>query len=302
MPQPLEVNDLHKYYGSLKAVQGVDFDVRPGEVFGLLGPNGAGKTSIISTIVTLEKPTKGHVSVFGHDVQKEPQQAKVDLGLVPQELVNHGFFNIEEILQFHSGYYGVRHNKEHCSYLMKRLGLWEHRHKKVKQLSGGMKRRLLIAKALVHKPRLLLLDEPTAGVDIELRSSLWEFVRELKSDGVSVLLTTHYLEEAEELCDRVGILNFGQLLKVGPTNELVSELTRRTVRVFLQARQVAFSHSLLLSQTDEMLEFEIPSTMSVGDLLSTISLDLKIIKDITIQEGTLEEAFIRILSRSRNHG
>ena len=212
---PLKVVNLKKSYGSVHAVNGVSFELNEGEIFGLLGPNGAGKTSIISTIVTLEKPTSGTVEVFGRDVRKDPRFTSTQTGLVPQELINHGYFTLEEILHFHSGYYGIAKNQERIDYLLNKLSLYEHRNKRVRQLSGGMKRRLLIAKALVHSPKLLLLDEPTAGVDIELRETLWSFVRELQKEGMSILLTTHYLEEAEELCDRVAIIDRGEVKRVG---------------------------------------------------------------------------------------
>lgn len=299
MTQPLQVEHLSKSYGPLQAVKNVCFEVKPGEIFALLGPNGAGKTSIISTIVSLEEPTSGTVKVFGHDILKQPRQAKVLTGLVPQELINHGYFNIEEILNFHSGYYGIRKNKERIDYLMQRLALYEHRHKRVKQLSGGMKRRLLIAKALVHQPKLLLLDEPTAGVDIELRESLWNFVRDLQKEGMSILLTTHYLEEAEELCDRVAIIDRGELKKIGPTKQLIQGLTHRNISFYMDAFSSSITHPMLIEQSAEKLEFRVPSDMSVGDLLSQLAIDVSLIKDLQIREGSLEDAFRQVLG---NHG
>ena len=188
----LIINELVKNYGAVAAVNNVSFSVDKGEIFGLLGPNGAGKTSIISIITTLEKPSQGQVQVFGHNVVTDSLITKKQVGVVHQEVINSGFFDVEEILNFQSGYYGKRKNKERIDYLLHKLALYPHRHKKVKQLSGGMKRRLMIAKALVHEPQLLLLDEPTAGVDIELRETLWDFVRELRQQGISILLTTHY--------------------------------------------------------------------------------------------------------------
>ncbi|MCB0357844.1 MAG: ABC transporter ATP-binding protein, partial [Bdellovibrionales bacterium] len=247
MSLPLQVIELVKNYKNVEAVKNVSFQIQPGEIFGLLGPNGAGKTSIISCAVTLEQPTSGNIKIFGHDVQKEPKLAKYKMGIVPQELIHHGFFNTREILEIHSGYYGLINNRKRIDYLLQKLGLWEHREKKVRQLSGGMKRRLLVAKALVHQPKLLLLDEPTAGVDIELRESLWKFVRELQKEGVSVLLTTHYLEEAEELCDRVGILNSGKLIRVGETHQLIKELTHRRVSFNLRNSQLNLEHELCIS-------------------------------------------------------
>ena len=225
---PLELRQLHKSYGQVHAVNGVDLQVNPAEVFGLLGPNGAGKTSIISVITGLEKPTSGEVKVFGADVSKDPRHAKMLVGRVPQEIVSHGFFNVEEVLGFLAGYYGVRDSKDRIAFLLDRLSLTQHKHKKVNQLSGGMKRRLMIAKALIHQPKLLLLDEPTAGVDVELRNSLWKFVGELKAQGVSILLTTHYLEEAQKLCDRVAIIHFGKIRAMGPTQQVISDITQKS--------------------------------------------------------------------------
>jgi len=279
----------------LRAVDHVSFDIQPGEIFGLIGPNGAGKTSIISTIVTLEEPTEGKVEVFGYDVTKEPRAAKVKTGLVPQELINHGYFNVEEILKFHSGYYGILRNQVRIEYLLKRLQLFDHRHKRVKQLSGGMKRRLLIAKALVHSPKLLLLDEPTAGVDIELRKSLWEFVRELKQQGMSILLTTHYLDEAEQLCDRVGVLREGKLIMVGDTQELVKKMTQRKVHLFMKPPMRQINHPFLIHQSETEVIFKIPASMPVGELLVELKIDLRSINDLKIQEGSLEDAFRSIL-------
>ena len=301
---PLKIESLHKTYGQNEAVKGVGFELREGEVFGLLGPNGAGKTSVISCIVTLEKPTSGEITVFGHNVQTHALQAKSLIGFVPQELISHGFFNVEEILQFHSGYFGVTKNKERIDFLLKRLSLWEHRHKKVRQLSGGMKRRLLVAKALVHRPKLLLLDEPTAGVDIELRESLWEFVRELQSEGTSILLTTHYLEEAEGLCNRVGILDLGELLMVGETSKLIKKLTHRRVTFSMKSNTKPVTslanHSLLMESSDNSHVFRLPYSMTLADLLSDLDLNLSEVRDLKIQEGSLEEAFRSVLGS--DHG
>ena len=295
MNLPLHLTGLVKKYGGLKAVDGVSFDIRPGEIFGLLGPNGAGKTSIISCIASLEKVNEGLIQVFGHDVTLEARSAKKQLGLVPQELINHGYFSAEEILRFHSGYYGFFNNQDRIVYLMKRLALWEHRKKVVRQLSGGMKRRLSVAKALVHRPKLLLLDEPTAGVDIELRASLWEFVRELREEGVSVLLTTHYLEEAEMLCDRVGILDQGKLQMVGETSHLIRKLTQRKVKFHVEEVPMEFSHPQLIHREKNLMVFQIPSTMPIGELIADLSMDLSRIRDLQIEEGSLEDAFRNIL-------
>ncbi|MCB0391068.1 MAG: ABC transporter ATP-binding protein [Bdellovibrionales bacterium] len=295
MSVPLRIKGLVKNYGSLEAVKNVSFDIQPGEIFGLLGPNGAGKTSIISCIVTLEEPTQGEIEVYGYNVAKEPRKAKYKMGTVPQELIHHGFFNTQEILEIHSGYYGIVNNKERINYLLHKLGLWEHREKKVRQLSGGMKRRLLVAKALVHQPKLLLLDEPTAGVDIELRESLWEFVRELQKEGVSILLTTHYLEEAEELCDRVGILNHGQIIKIGETKKLIKDLTHRKVTFQLKTQDKGLEHEYKITIEGDRHIFSVPYSKTIEELFNELSLTLGDVKDLSIQEGSLEDAFRYLL-------
>ncbi len=293
----LELIDLKKSYGTLDAVKGVTLSIKPGEIFGLLGPNGAGKTSIISIITTLEKPTAGKVKVFGYDVEKDPMQTKRLLGVVGQEVVNSGFFDVFEILEFMSGYYGILKNKERIDYIMNKLGLYEHRHKKVKQLSGGMKRRLMVAKALVHKPKLLLLDEPTAGVDINLREDLWAYVRELQQEGMSILLTTHYLMEAEELCHHVGIIDRGQLKFVGPTNQIIEQFSAKKIMIKLRKDRDSISHKNFLKKKDGFLEFQIPSQDSMGNLFRELSLTLEDVEDIKTEQGSLEEAFKQIVSK-----
>lgn len=295
MTLPLKIENLRKKYSTgQEAVKGISFDVKPGEIFGLLGPNGAGKTTIISTITTLEEPTSGVVEVFGQNVVENPRFTKRQLGVVHQEVINSGFFDVEEILKFQSGYYGIRNNKERIDFLLHKLSLYEHRNKKVKQLSGGMKRRLMIAKALVHTPKLLLLDEPTAGVDIGLRETLWQFVRELRSEGMSILLTTHYLEEAEELCDRVGIINVGNLETLGETKELVRQYTQKKIRVTLTSPFTVKSDSLFKQEGNEYLFLVSPGKM-MGEFLAETKIPVELIKDVKIEEGNLEEAFMKVV-------
>lgn len=296
---PIKITSLVKDYGKLRAVNDVSFEMKPGEIFGLLGPNGAGKTSLISTLVTLEEPTSGLVEVFGHNVTKEPQLTKTLTGFVPQELIHHGYFDVQEIMQFHSGYFGLRKNQERIDWLLQKLSLFEHRKKKVKQLSGGMKRRLLIAKALIHDPKVLILDEPTAGVDIELREQLWRFVEELKSEGMSILLTTHYIQEAEQLCDRVGIIQKGSLRRIGPTKELIKELTKREIVLRMKEAPTADPvHPMFLRRNGNELSFETPSSMGAGDLLDSLGFDLRQVADLVIREGSLEDALRRVLGES----
>lgn len=298
---PIRIANLVKDYGNLRAVDHVSFELRDGEIFGLLGPNGAGKTSIISTLVTLEAPTEGTVEIFGVDVTQDPKLAKSLTGFVPQELIHHGYFDVQEILEFHSGYFGRRRNAERIAYLLDRLSLTEHRHKKVKQLSGGMKRRLLIAKALVHEPKVLLLDEPTAGVDIELRASLWSFVSELRDQGLSILLTTHYIQEAEELCDRVGILQGGRLKTIGRTPDLIKGFTAREVVLVLKPQAGECRHPGLVESRElpggqgREVVLKIPSEHEVGDLLAELKMDISMIRDIRVREGSLEAALRRVL-------
>lgn len=277
---PLDVTNVTKDYPRVKALAGVSLNMKRGEVFGLLGPNGAGKTSLISIIVTLEKATSGQVSVFGHDVTKEPKQAKLKMGWVGQEIINSGFFTVEEILYFHSGYYGVSKPKERVDFLLNSLGLYEHKQKKVKQLSGGMKRRLMIAKSLVHRPGLLLLDEPTAGVDVELRMRLWEFVEELRRDGISILLTTHYLEEAQRLCDRVAIIHKGLIRAEGQTGDLIEEWSRKKVILRLSSGE---ERTLLVKMS-----------MPLAEILNEQKLPLSDVKDISVEEGKLEDVFLQL--------
>ncbi len=291
---PLYVSKITKHYGNLCAVDNLSFQIHPGEIFGLLGPNGAGKTTAISLITTLEKQSSGLIQVFGKNTLAEPTAAKFFLGVVPQELINHGYFTVWEIMKIHSSYFGLWSNEERITYLLKMLDLWVHRHKYITMLSGGMKRRLLIAKALVHSPKLLLLDEPTAGVDIELRAQMWKFIEELRNEGLSILLTTHYLEEAEKLCDRIGILHHGKLLSLEKTNVLLEKSTYREVLIVLnESFQCASKH--LIDQKKDKLLFHIPRNSTLRDLLNEIQLPIGIIRDVEIRDGNLEDAFKMIL-------
>jgi len=216
----LEITNLYKNYGQFAAVKDLSLKIEPGEIFGLLGPNGAGKSSTINLAAGLCRMERGQIKVFGHDVVCEPTQTRRLIGLMHQEVVIDNFLPIGKLLQLHAGYYGLKDDSEWRELLIERLALGPHIHKKMMGLSGGMKRRFMVAKALIHKPRLLILDEPTAGVDVELRQALWEFVREINRRGTTVVLTTHYLEEAQELCGRIAIMNHGQLVALDTTKKL----------------------------------------------------------------------------------
>ncbi|MEO5667950.1 MAG: ATP-binding cassette domain-containing protein [Bdellovibrionota bacterium] len=216
----LEIKNLTKHYGPFAAVKDLSLTIQPGEIFGLLGPNGAGKSSTIHLASSLCRMEQGSIKVFGHDVVQEPTTTRRLLGLMHQEVVIDNFLPIGRMLKMHAGYYGLKDDPEWRELLIERLALGAHVHKKMMGLSGGMKRRFMVAKALIHKPRLLVLDEPTAGVDVELRLALWEFVKEINKRGTTVVLTTHYLEEAQELCGRIAIMNHGQLVALDTTKNL----------------------------------------------------------------------------------
>ena len=215
---------LTKNYGSLAALNDVSLEIEEGEFFGLLGPNGAGKTTLISILAGLCRPTTGSVEVMGHDVQTDFRAARRLLGIVPQELVFDPFFTVRETLQFQSGYFGIKNNGEWIDEILHHLGLADKANKNMRALSGGMKRRVLVAQALVHRPPVIVLDEPTAGVDVELRQSLWKFISRLNQEGHTIVLTTHYLEEAQELCGRIAMLKKGEIVALDTTANLLARV------------------------------------------------------------------------------
>ena len=215
---------LTKNYSSLVALNDVSLEIEEGEFFGLLGPNGAGKTTLISILAGLCRPTTGSVEVMGHDVQSDFRAARRLLGIVPQELVFDPFFTVRETLQFQSGYFGIKNNGEWIDEILHHLGLADKANKNMRALSGGMKRRVLVAQALVHRPPVIVLDEPTAGVDVELRQSLWKFISRLNKEGHTIVLTTHYLEEAQELCGRIAMLKKGQIVALDTTANLLARV------------------------------------------------------------------------------
>ena len=228
----LKITNLTKTYPpDVQALKSVSLEVKRGEIFGLLGPNGAGKSTMINIVTTLTNRTQGQIEVMGKDFDASPSEAKTYLGVVPQEFNFNIFESVEDIVVQQAGFYGVppKVAKERAEKYLKRLGLWEKRNAKAMQLSGGMKRRLMIVRALIHEPEILILDEPSAGVDVELRREMWEFVQEMHQAGKTIILTTHYLEEAESLCDRVGIIAQGELIEVGTVKDLLSELQKDTL-------------------------------------------------------------------------
>lgn len=221
--QALTIKNVKKTYkkGNVHALKGIDFHVNDGEFFALLGPNGSGKSTLINIISGPTKKSSGEVEIYGTSIDAQPELCKRMIGVVPQEIVFDSFFTVNETLLFQSGYYGIANNQKKIDEILEKLNLMDKKHSRTRMLSGGMKRRLLIAKALVHNPKILFLDEPTAGVDVQLRHDLWRYVRELNQDGLTIFLTTHYLEEAETLCERIAIINKGELVALEKTADLL---------------------------------------------------------------------------------
>ncbi len=222
MTAAVSIVDVVKHFGALKALAGVSLDIAPGEFFGLLGPNGAGKTTLISSLAGLLRPDSGSIKVLGHDVIADFREARRLLGVVPQELVFDPFFNVRETLRIQSGYFGIRKNDDWIDEILHNLDLTGKADVNMRRLSGGMKRRVLVAQALVHRPPVIVLDEPTAGVDVELRQGLWQFIRRLNGEGHTIILTTHYLEEAEALCNRIALMKQGRVIALDTTANLMA--------------------------------------------------------------------------------
>lgn len=306
----LNIENLSKSFAGVVAVDGVSFSIRQGEIFGLLGPNGAGKSTTINMIAGVTRIGSGSIQAYGFDNRREYRKTRRLLGVVHQEIVIDNFFTVEQGLKLHAGYYGVKDDPAWREMLIERLGLGPHLGKVMIKLSGGLKRRYMIAKALIHRPRLLILDEPTAGVDVELRHGLWDFVREINAQGTTILLTTHYLEEAEQMCDRIAIMNHGKLIALEPTRELVQRLSRRQVRLWLERPLTQLPEQLEVYQpclTDDGRELllNLPVDGSTGALLGELcSLGLSIL-DMETQQSSLEEVFLQLTgmdeSRRNNH-
>lgn len=235
----LQIHDVHKQFGQLNALNGIDLTIEQGEFFALLGPNGAGKSTLINIMAGLLKPTVGHVRIMGHDVIESYQQARMNLGVVPQELVFDPFFNVREMLRFQAGYFGRGpENDAWVDEVIEGLGLTDKAHTNMRKLSGGMKRRALIAQALAHRPPVIVLDEPTAGVDVELRQMLWSFIKQLNREGHTIILTTHYLEEAEALCERVAMMKQGKIVALDTTANLLKSHAGKNLRLTLKGGQL----------------------------------------------------------------
>lgn len=302
--QALSIRNLSKTYkGGTVALRGIDLDVAPGEFFGLLGPNGAGKSTTIGIVTSLVNKTGGTASVFGHDIDRDFPRAKTCMGLVPQEFNFNQFEPVQQVVVQQGGYYGIPRPlaMQRAEQYLKQLGLWDKRRQPSRNLSGGMKRRLMIARALVHEPRLLILDEPTAGVDIELRRSMWQFLREINAQGTTIILTTHYLEEAESLCKRIAIIDDGRIIENTTTRELLQKLDVETFVLDLRQaiteppRLNGFKARVVDEHTIEVDVARADAVNSIFGELSRQGIDVLSMRN---KANRLEELFVRLTGAS----
>jgi len=299
-PSAISIRGLSKVYdGGKQALNSVDLDVPRGMILGLLGPNGAGKSTLINILAGLVRKTAGAVSIWGFDIDADPRNAKASIGIVPQELVFDPFFTPYEALENHAGYYAVPKHRRRTMELLRAVHLEDKANAYSRTLSGGMKRRLLVAKAMVHSPPVLVLDEPTAGVDISLRQQLWEYVRALNRDGVTVVLTTHYLEEAEELCDRIAIINHGRLIANEPTRTLVGMAHEKAVEVTVDRDIERLPDNICFDKIEKIAERTIAITfdktkVNAGEVLTALQQSGLGIVDVSTREADLEDVFLNL--------
>jgi len=284
--------------GGFQALDSVSFDIEEGEFFGLLGPNGAGKTTLISILAGLVRPTSGRVLVHGHDVQRDFAQARRALGVVPQELVFDPFFTVREALRIQSGYFGVKNNDAWIDELLASLGLADKAGSNMRQLSGGMKRRVLVAQALVHRPPVIVLDEPTAGVDVELRQTLWQFIARLNREGHTVLLTTHYLEEAEALCSRIAMLQAGKVVALERTSDLLQAASTNVLRFKVDGElPPAFAGKARV--TGRIVQLPARDAHEIEQHLAVIREAGLKVEDVEIRKPDLEDVFLDVMAAGR---
>ena len=283
--------------GHFQALDRVSLDIEPGEFFGLLGPNGAGKTTLISILAGLARATGGRVLVDGSDVQADYANARRKLGVVPQELVFDPFFNVREALRIQSGYFGVKNNEAWIDELLENLGLADKATSNMRQLSGGMKRRVLVAQALVHKPPIIVLDEPTAGVDVELRQTLWQFVAKLNKQGSTVLLTTHYLEEAEALCHRIAMLKQGRVVALNRTSELLKSASGNVLRFKIDGELPA-ALAQIARVTGRIVQLPAHNAAEIEHYLAAVRQAGVQVEDVEIRKADLEDVFLEVMAQS----
>lgn len=305
MTSALSIQNLSKTYSNnFQALNNISLDVQPGDFFAMLGPNGAGKSTTIGIISSLVKKTAGKVAIFGKDVDTDFSAAKSDLGVVPQEINFNQFEKVQDIVMNQGGYYGMPRAlaKERCDLYLKKLGLWEKRNDVSRSLSGGMKRRLMIARALIHEPRLLILDEPTAGVDIELRRSMWQFLKEINQAGTTIILTTHYLEEAESLCRNVAIIDKGKIVENTSIRALLSTLNRETF--ILDTRETVGDEIKIDGFTihrvdDHCLEVEVERGQSINGVFEQLSAQNLHVVSMRNKANRLEELFVSLVENNQ---
>ena len=300
----LYVKNLNKTYSksrskSVQAIKNLNLEVKEGEIFGLLGPNGAGKSTFINILAGTTIKTSGEVNVWGFNLDKNPRQVRASIGIVPQEVNVDPFFTPRNLLELQAGMYGIRKKDRITDTILKLVSLEKQAGSYTRALSGGMKRRLLVAKALVHKPPIIILDEPTAGVDVELRNNLWDNVKQLNKQGVTIILTTHYLNEAEEMCDRIGILNKGNLVALDTTKNLLKKIQTKIVK-FLIDKKVSIDNSslksinVLTSEANELTISYEKNALNISQIIDFINNQNVKILDISTDDGDLEDVFIRL--------
>ena len=300
----LYVKNLNKIYSknsskSIKAINNLNLEVNEGEIFGLLGPNGAGKSTFINILAGTTIKTSGEINVWGFDIDKNPRQVRASIGIVPQEVNIDPFFTPRNILELQAGMYGIKKKDRITDTILKLVSLEKQAKSYTRSLSGGMKRRLLVAKALVHKPPIIILDEPTAGVDVELRSNLWDNVKLLNKQGVTIILTTHYLNEAEQMCDRIGILNKGDLVALDTTKNLLNRIQTKIVKFKVNTKVNIDNNSLksaniLSSDNNELVLSYEKNSLGISEIIKFINEQNIKISDISTDDGDLEDVFIRL--------
>ena len=301
----LSVKNLNKIYNSkdsnpTNALKNLNLDVKEGEIFGLLGPNGAGKTTFINILAGTVIKTSGIVNVWGFNLDRNPRQVRASIGIVPQEVVLDPFFSPKKLLELQAGLYGVKKKERITDNILKLVSLDKQANSYARSLSGGMKRRLLIAKALVHQPPIIFLDEPTAGVDVELRKNLWENVKSLNNQGVTIILTTHYLEEAEEMCDRIGILNKGNLVALDSTKNLLNNILTKKVTFRINKKieiqdNALDSLKIISNKENEICISYEKSKIHIEEIITLIKKNNIKIIDISTDDGDLEDVFLRLI-------
>ncbi len=300
MSPAIRIAGVTKRFRSLQALAGVDLEIGQGEFFGLLGPNGAGKTTLISCLAGLARPDSGSLEVMGHDVVRDYRAARMALGVVPQELVFDPFFSVREMLRIQSGYFGLKHNDDWIDEILHHLDLTAKANANMRMLSGGMKRRALVAQALVHRPPVIVLDEPTAGVDVELRQGLWQFIRKLNQDGHTIVLTTHYLEEAETLCGRIAMLKTGRIVALDTTANLLQRFASHTLTLSLAAPIVlpAPLAARVSRAEGAELAFGFDSFDEVAGLLEGVRAAGGNVLDMALGKPDMEQVFVGIMNQN----